>query len=476
MVPPPNVFVIGAKGQKFDSAGDVLQREKDKLEDDIIALKKTKAPLLGKENTEDAVKKIDDEIKQKGDKIKEKEVALQSPGLDEIEELAELIKPLEVNDHYTEIRLGGNSYSRDSCKQIGELLRKQKKLKSIKLDDIFIGRLLSEIPTAIDYLLKPLLEVHTLQEIDLSYNAFGFNTKDPLVDFLKAHLPLRHLILVNNGLGPEAGAEVAMALVELGARKIQARTNPEIKYEIPHLETINCSRNRLEGGSMQAWAHAVKANGKGLRKITMSTNDIRADGIETLLLTGIRHAPDLEALDLRDNTPRSEDKDRDGVDALAEVVVELPSLRELGLTYWGLEMDGWKKVAEALAKGKNKKLEVLKLKGNEINELGVKIVGYLAKKGLPALRKIELDENPFDAEGGNFKALKGLMERRKERLGKDDDDNAWGFGELEELEEPESDDDSDWDWDAEAESVTGDEEADTAIDELGEKLKSATIQ
>ncbi|EER42422.1 ran GTPase activating protein [Histoplasma capsulatum H143] len=470
MTPPHTLFVIGVKGQRFDSKREILEKEKGILEGE-------RRQLQAKQDIETKLKKIEDEIRKIDAELKKVDD-------DRLEDLEKYIEPLiNTNDVFTEVHLGGNSYSPDACRKLGLLLRKQKNLETIRLDDLFTGRLLSEIPTALYSLLRPLLDVHTLQTVDLSDNAFGVNTKDPLVEFLRAHLPLRHLILNNNGLGPEA-----------------ARSNPGIKYEIPALETIVCGRNRLEAGSMEAWARAIKANGKGLRTIRMKQNGIYSKGVVKLLNTGIYHAPELEVFDLEDNT-----YGKDGSVALAAVLSGLPSLRELGVDDCALTAKGWLRVAKALSAGGNTKLEILKLKGNEINGKGVRALVHAAKTSLPALKKVFLNANAFDEDNENIMRLQELLKRRKARFGKDDEDDAWGLDELDELEGEEEEEEEEeevveeeWEW----ESVATDTEAeidiqakaehilteadvaenqpvvqnvDKTVDELGEKLKSTTI-
>ncbi|EDN04041.1 ran GTPase activating protein [Histoplasma capsulatum] len=464
MTPPHTLFVIGVKGQRFDSKREILEKEKEILEGN-------RRQLQAKQDKETKLKKIEDEIRKIDAELKKVDD-------DRLEDLEKYIEPLiNTDDVFTEVHLGGNSYSPDACRKLGLLLRKQKKLETIRLDDLFTGRLLSEIPTALYSLLRPLLDVHTLQTVDLSDNAFGVNTKDPLVEFLRAHLPLRHLILNNNGLGPEA-----------------ARSNPEIKYEIPALETIVCGRNRLEAGSMEAWARAIKANGKGLRTIRMKQNGIYSKGVVKLLNTGICHAPELEVFDLEDNTYGKE-----GSVALAAVLSGLPSLRELGVDDCALTAKGWLRVAKVLSAGGNTKLEILKLKGNEINGKGVGALVHVAKTSLPAIKKVFLNANAFDEDNENIMRLQELLKRRKARFGKNDEEDAWGLDELDELEgeeEEEEEEEEEWEWESVATDTEIDIQAkaehipteadvaenqsvvqnvDKTVDELGEKLKSTTI-
>ncbi|KAI5277527.1 hypothetical protein KEM54_004992, partial [Ascosphaera aggregata] len=100
---------------------------------------------------------------------------------DTVADIEAYIKPLvESSDVYTEIQLGGNTYGVPACEFLATALRKQTRLSVAKLDDMFTTRLVTEIPIALKALLTALLEVKTLQTIDLSDNAFGLNTQAPL--------------------------------------------------------------------------------------------------------------------------------------------------------------------------------------------------------------------------------------------------------------------------------------------------------
>ena len=246
------------------------------------------------------------------------------------------IKELKEGNHeFEEIRLQGNTIGVDASKALASALSKQKNLqvrrmascapqsstnsnpKIANLADIFTGRLLNEIPAALEALLTALLTLPQLHTINLSDNAFGFNTQAPLIAFLSAHTPLRHLILTNNGLGPEAGAKIAAALTTLAARKKHAGAGGA-----PKLETVVCGRNRLENGSMAAWAGAYAAHAPGLVEVKMVQNGIRQEGVAQLLRTGLVHATGLRVLDLQDNTFTAM-----GARALSEVVGGWSELR-----------------------------------------------------------------------------------------------------------------------------------------------------
>ncbi|KAL1985260.1 hypothetical protein VTN96DRAFT_8059 [Rasamsonia emersonii] len=348
--------------------------------------------------------------------------------LDTAEDVEAHVKPLLEDTSFTEVRLGGNTFGIAASERLASVLATQKSLEVADLADIFTSRLLSEIPPALTALLNALVEIPTLHTVNLSDNAFGLNTQAPLVDFLSRHVPLRHLILNNNGLGPAAGALIAEALTKLAERKEEARKSGK---EVPLLETIVCGRNRLENGSMQAWAAAYKAHAAGIRSVKMTQNGIRQEGISLLLKEGLSHASALEVLDLQDNTFTLL-----GSTALAGVIHGWPSLRELGVGDCLLSARGGIKIAEALAAGKNQKIQILRLQYNEITAEGVKLFLHAAKTALPALRRIELNGNRFFEDDGNVEELRALLEKRKEEHGKEDDpEDAWGIDELDELEE-----------------------------------------
>lgn len=360
------------------------------------------------------------------------------------------IKPLLESTSITEIRLGGNTFGVPACERLATALSAQKTLQVANLADIFTSRLLAEIPPALSSLLNALLEIPTLHTVDLSDNAFGLNTQAPLVDFLSRHVPLRHLILNNNGLGPNAGTMIADALTKLAERKVEAsKTAVDGEGAKPSfLETVVCGRNRLENGSMVAWARAYEAHATGIRTVKMTQNGIRQEGISLLLRSGLRHATAIEILDLQDNTFTNL-----GSGALAGVIQGWSSLRELGVGDCLLSGRGGIKVALALAAGKNKKVETLRLQYNDINSEGVKQFTHAAKNSLPALKRVELNGNKFDEEDENISTLRELLGERKEQHGTDDDpEETWGLDELDELESEEEESEEEEEEEEESES------------------------
>jgi len=221
------------------------------------------------------------------------------------------IQPLRDNPDIEEIHLEGNTIGVEASAALAKILETKHNLRYANLADIFTGRLLAEIPQALDSLLTALLKCEKLHTINLNDNAFGLNTVEPLRPFLSQHVPLQHLYLNNNGLGPAAGTLVAESLAQLAEKKEQAR---KAGKDVPHLETVVCGRNRLETGSMAAWVKAYTAN-KHVKTVKMVQNGIRQEGIAMLLQQGLSACQELRILDLQvqsnNNADRGQEKSTD---------------------------------------------------------------------------------------------------------------------------------------------------------------------
>jgi Ran GTPase-activating protein 1 len=302
------------------------------------------------------------------------------------------------------------------------------------------------------------LTLPNLHTVNLNDNAFGLNMQAPLVAFLSTHVPLQHLYLNNNGLGPHAGILIADALSELHAKKLEARKEGK---DVPDLETVICGRNRLENGSMTAWAKAFSLH-TGVKEVKMVQNGIRQEGISHLLTDGLRHAQGIRVLDLQDNTFTLL-----GAKALAKVAPGWTDIEELGVGDSLLSAKGGIVVAEALSKGANKKLQILRLQYNDINTKGLRVFTSAVKNALPALRKIELNGNKFSEEDQSVMNLKEILEERKERLAGNlvmEDD--WGLDSLSDLEEESEEEE-------EGEEEEEEEEAEERREKLLEEAEEA---
>lgn len=354
------------------------------------------------------------------------------------------LEPLRSSYDITTIILTGNTIGVPASRALAGLLSKQKSLHTIKFDDIYTSRLLDEIPPSLDALLTALLQCPKLESIDLSDNAFGLNTVEPLVKFLRQHIPLRHLLLNNNGLGPEAGALIADALTQLAQRKNESRQEGK---DVPDLETIVCGRNRLESGSASAWAKAYQANSK-VKTVRMIQNGIRPDGIVVLIRDGLSHCKELKTLDLQDNTLTV-----DGAKALANVIGSLSELEELGVGDALLKARGALALMAELSKSKHYALKTIKLQCVEMDKKGLKaLVGAVTTGALPALQRTELNGNKFSEDDELVTELREILNGRRKAAGVDEDDEAWGIDELDEMESEDEDEDDEEEQEAEDET------------------------
>lgn len=282
--------------------------------------------------------------------------------------------------------------------------------------------------------------------------------------FLAAHVPLQHLSLNNNGLGPHAGILIADALSELHAKKEAARKDGQ---EVPHLETVICGRNRLENGSMTAWAKTFSLHNE-VKEVKMVQNGIRQEGISHLIREGLSCASGLKVLDLQDNTFTAK-----GARALAKVAPTWSELKELGIGDSLLSAKGGILLSAALGQGNNKKLEILRLQYNDITAAGVKGLAKAAKEALPALKKIELNGNKFTEDDESIIALQELLEERKEKHGGDVlVEDEWGLDSLSDLEELDSEEEEEEEEESEAEP---EERAEKLIHEAEEAQEEPVI-
>ncbi|KAL1297631.1 hypothetical protein AAFC00_006188 [Neodothiora populina] len=384
--------------------------------------------------------------------------------LDSAADIEPHLKDLVASNDVEEARFQGNTLGVEACEALAKVLETKKTLKTINLADIFTGRLLSEIPTALTHLLTALLALPNLTTVNLSDNAFGLNTVEPLRPFLSQHAPLQHLILNNNGLGPAAGTLVAEALTQLATKKQTLREQGNAS--IPDLATVVCGRNRLETGSMAAWVQAYSVH-TSIQTVKMVQNGIRQEGISSLLQNGLSKCHALKVLDLQDNTFTAM-----GARALADVVGSWTRLIELGVGDSLLSARGGVMLVDALSKGKNTSLEILRLQYNEIDAKGLDRLARVAEAGhLPALRRVEVNGNKFSEDHPALEVLKIVLDARKAQLAPDADDedeDAWGIDELDDLEDESDEEDGDGDEDE-------DENEDEDEDEEEKIVKEADL-
>lgn len=339
----------------------------------------------------------------------------------------------------------GNTIGIEASKALGDVLSTLTSLEEVNFADLFTGRLKDEIPKSLEYLLPPMIKLSKLHILNLSDNAFGLMTIEPLEQFLAQAIYVEHLILSNNGMGPFAGERIGKALYKLSQAKKAA--------SLPSLKTFICGRNRLENGSINYLSIGLR-NHKDLEVVKLYQNGIRPHGIAKLILQGLKFNTALTILDLQDNTITS----RSAI-ILAENLSNWTSLKELNVNDCLLKPIGSFKLVEAFHKGDVLgQFENLKLQYNELETNALELLKEVVETKLPSLKNLELNGNRFEEESEIIEQITAIFEER-------------GFGavdELDDLEEVDSEDE-----DEEEEEA---EEAQDDLDELERELEQAQEQ
>ncbi|KAG4305060.1 hypothetical protein PORY_001735 [Pneumocystis oryctolagi] len=361
--------------------------------------------------------------------------------LDSKEEAFKALEELRRMSNVREIHLCGNTFSIAACHVVSELLSLHSKtLEVADFSDIFTGRTAQEIPEALEVLLSGLLLCRKCHTVCLSDNAFGPTAASPLTSFLSQHTPLQHLYLNNNGLGPNAGTCVAESLVVLAEKQ---SSNGYEKHG--KLETVVCGRNRLESGSMNAWAACFRMH-TSLKCLRMPQNGIRPDGIRILLESGLSACTQLQIFDLQDNTLTLV-----GAKTLAKVLPNWKFILELGVSDCLLSGIGVATIAKVLSHGHHKHLKILRLQYNEIDHKAVKILVDAVDKALPNLEILELNGNAFSDENDSIQRIRDIFKERKK-------------GELDELDDMDEPSESNNSEDSDQESSQNLENTENEID------------
>lgn len=268
-----------------------------------------------------------------------------------------------------------------------------------------------------------LISIPSLIELNISDNAFGGRSAEPMVPFLTQHRTFSVLKLNNNGLGVWGGETVAKALLE-SAKLSKAEGKPS------SLRTVICGRNRLENGSAPFWADAFKAHG-GLVEVRMFQNGIRMEGVEALA-KGLSGCPDLEVFDLQDNTFTER-----GSRAVALALASWPKLRELNISDCLLKSKGGLALGTVFVQGVNPNLQVLKLAYGEFDSKTIDLIAKAIKECWPHLRILELNGNVADPEDECIQNVKDALEGHGQEDALDDLDDMMDPADLDEEEEEE---------------------------------------
>jgi Ran GTPase-activating protein 1 len=326
-----------------------------------------------------------------------------------------------------ELHLSGNSYGTEACLALAEVLKDLHSLKVANFADIFVSRTIDEIPFALAAICNALKDNTSLVELDLSDNAFGGRSADPMVPFLTTNRSFQVLKLYNNGLGITGGTIVANALIA-SAKLSKAEGKPS------NLKTVICGRNRLENGSAPIWAEAFALHGS-LEVVEMIQNGIRMEGIEALA-KGLSKCPGLRVLNLNDNTATEK-----GTRAIALALPSWPKLQTLDLSDCYLTQKGCISLTTALGKGDNKQLEVLKLQYARMDSRGINILAKAIADHMPLLRRLELNGNYAEAEDECFDNIREALKSHGHELDGPNGPDDGALGELDDPQEPSEDED-----------------------------------
>lgn len=376
------------------------------------------------------------------------------------DDIEPFVKDLSSREGITKIDLSGNTIGIDASKSLGDAIIKHKDtLEEVNFSDLYTGRLNTEIPKSLDYLLPALLECSKLTTVNLSDNAFGLQTIDPIEDYLAKSVSVEHLILSNNGMGPFAGARIGKSLYKLSKAKKASGHNS--------LKTFVCGRNRLENGSVNYLAIGLRSH-KDLTTVRLYQNGIRPAGVEKLITHGLSRNQKLQVLDLQDNTLTTR-----AATALSNALAQWPELTELNLNDSLLKPKGCLALTEALSTGvASKKLSTLKLQYNELETDALAKLAIAAENSLHNLKYLELNGNRFDEELDELLAIKSSIEKHASGEIDDLDDLDSDEEDVSEEEDEDTFDDCDANL-SDLESEMSTSKAD--MEDLTEKLSSAHI-
>ncbi|KAJ1020575.1 hypothetical protein NDA13_005889 [Ustilago tritici] len=370
------------------------------------------------------------------------------------------LEKLEQITDLEEVHLGGNTLGVDACQALADVLKNKKTLKVADFADIFTGRLITEIPDALRALCDALTDHTSLVEINLSDNAFGGRSAEPMVNFLKNNHSFSVLKLNNNGLGITGGTIVAEALYE-------AAQNLNAKGLQSNLRTVICGRNRLENGSAPVWAKAYAAH-SGLFEVRMFQNGIRMEGIEAIS-KGLASCPNLEVLDLQDNTATLR-----GSRAIAACLPKWPKLKTLNLSDCLLKPKGGALVFGALANGSNPALETIQVQYCDLDRKVLHQLGGAIELHLISLTKLDINGNWADEEDECIEKIKSALAKHGHEDALLELDEMDPDGEESEGEEEEEADEEEEDADKEVSKPAAPETQDET-DELAAALSKTSL-
>ncbi|KAJ3069167.1 hypothetical protein HDU98_007748 [Podochytrium sp. JEL0797] len=359
---------------------------------------------------------------------------------------APVVAELEALDAsaLVEIVFSGSTFGVEAARAVAQALKRMAALEVANLSDIFTGRLKDEIPMALDAFVDAFVDKKHFKVIDLSDNAFGPIGAAPIRRLFIENRSITTLKLNNNGLGIEGGRLIATSLVDAAKATTEKL--------LTNMHTIIMGRNRLETVAARHFADLALPILPNLKELRMPQNGIRPEGIQVLIESLAKNCPQLEVLDLQDNTFT-----KPGSKSLARALPSWPHLRHLNIGDCLLGKSGSKTFMKSLHPPCAPKLETLIFTFNEMDLEGAKLVpGMLANK--VKLHTLWLNGNVFDAEEEVVDLIRGVMRGHG---------HVDGLDELEDMEEVDSD--------AEEEEESEEEVEVEVVLEVGEEKKKDDV-
>ncbi|OQR79975.1 ran GTPase-activating protein 1-like [Tropilaelaps mercedesae] len=314
--------------------------------------------------------------------------------LDKAEDIRSICDALENTPNVTIFCLQGNTLGSEAAGSLSRSLEKCGKLERLLCEDIFTGRMKSDIPVSLKLLSHGLMTSGCrLVELDFSGNAFGELAINALYTLLTSStcFSLKELRLNNTGLGPMGGVRLAQALLECLEKSAG-------KFR---LEVFACGRSRLENDGAKALAKFF-AQSPNLEEVVIPQDGIFKEGI-VAIGEALVNCPNLKILNINDNILSIL-----GAECFKDSLSRLTSLEVLNVGDCVIRSEGAVHIAEAI--GNLTQLRELHLDHNEIElAAGLMVVEAVANKS--KLRVLELDGNRFGLDGIS------QIEQRMEDLG-----------------------------------------------------------
>jgi len=156
------------------------------------------------------------------------------------------------------------------------------------------------------------------------------------------------------------------------------------------------------------------------------------EGVEKLVTEGLSACPDLEVLDLQDNTCAER-----GSRAVALALPSWPKLSELNLSDCLLRPKGGLALGTVFVQGVNPKLRVLKLAYGEFDHRTMDLIAKAIKDYWSELTVLEINGNVGEAEDDCIQNIKDALESHGHEDALDDLDDMVDPADAEEEEEEE---------------------------------------